>query len=590
MSHPIKFGTFAFAEDSEKPASEIDFRYFVQRVADVFDHMGDGMALTDARSRILWVNNTWSEISGYSREEALGNTPGMLRSNLMKPEFYQSMWQALNDSGDWQGVVYNRHKNGTLYRQLMYISEIRDGAGHKTCYLGVMTSYSRLKQREEERSLTHYDPLTGLPNRTLFTSILEHTLQAAAHKRQRIALLCIDLKNFKKKNIKLGYQVADEILKTYAFRLCQWSDGKYLVARVGGDKFTVLVQTAETINEITGVISQILDRLSTPVELSSGEAIDCGGRIGICVYPDTGKTATEMLHHATLALDQAKAKDDLFQFYSSQIGVMVNRRLEVEHALRSALLNKEISLHYQPQIDITNNSVCGVEALMRWHSQTLGAVSPVDFIPLAEEIGLIDSLGKWAIFEACRQMKIWSDEGFQITMAVNVSAKQIAEHGKNLADLIDAALTMYRLPGELLEIEMTESVFLENEEQLAELHQSLSELGVRLALDDFGTGYSSLGYLSSPVFHKLKIDRMFIRDIITNTNNAKITDAVLGLVRKLKMKTLAEGVEDASQLDFLRAHGCQIIQGYYFSRPLDAEGCGAFLRNARKNGVAPAPV
>jgi diguanylate cyclase (GGDEF)-like protein/PAS domain S-box-containing protein len=544
----------------------------------------DGVIITDARARIVFVNKAWCDTSGYSQEEAIGRTPGALvKSGLQEgSSFYREMWAALTQQDEWRGEIINRDKNGGTSPQFLRVRGVRN-KGVLTHYVGVITDLSRLKQSEREREqLAHYDPLTRLPNRQLARSRLEFAIREAEQNSGRVGLMSIDLDRFKNINDSLGHVVGDQILQHMARRIQERIRGKDTLARLGGDEFMLILAQAKHLNEVARMAQIILDLLRQPVRIEDGREIFIGASVGVSIYPEDGKTATDLIQHADTAMYHAKQQGrDTFCFYTAQLSTQMRQRLYLETQMHRALENGEFKMFYQPQVDIASGQVNGVEALMRWESPELGSISPTEFIPVAEQSGLILSMGAWAMGEACVQAKRWLDEGLPpLVMAVNVSVHQF--RSKNLLAVVETALRQSELPAHYLEIELTESAFFENAEEAIATAHTLHDLGIKLALDDFGTGYSSLAYLSRFPLDKIKIDQSFVRDITSNPTNAAIANATIALAQSLRMSVLAEGVETVSQLNFLRQHGCVSIQGFFFSPPLDAEACAQLLRQGRR--------
>ncbi|HRP95349.1 MAG TPA: EAL domain-containing protein [Rhodocyclaceae bacterium] len=547
----------------------------------------DGIVITDLAPAIVSVNHAWTEITGYGAEESLGRNPSMLRSGLQNPESHESMWRTLLATGYWQGEVWNRRKNGEVYPQLLSITTVRDEAGAPTHYVGVMTDLSRLRRSEAEKErLTHFDPLTQLPNRLLALSRLQHAIERARRQSHAIGVLHLDLDHFKRINDSLGHAVGDDVLVELAGRLQKQLHEDMTLARLGGDEFLIIVEQLEMPDDTARLARRLVDSLRRPVVVADGQQVYPSASLGICIFPDDGGTSQELLQRAETAMYEAKRRGrDQYCFYTEPLGEAVRQRLAIESHLRLALERGELALHYQPQVDIRSGLVNGVEALMRWHSPELGEVPPGIFIPVAEQSGLIFQLGTWALEEACRQNKRWQDEGLpQLCVAVNVSVRQFKD--RNLISTVRRALERSGLPPRCLEVELTESAFVDDVETAIRTSRELHELGVRLSLDDFGTGYSSLAYLSRFAFDKIKIDQSFVADITSNPTNAAIAITTIALADSLRIAVLAEGVETEGQLDFLRRRGCASMQGYLFSRPLSPDDLATLLREARR---LPAP-
>ena len=572
-----------FAEIAAEAIERFRTDQYARQAATVLDNTLDGVIVTDLTPRILSVNKAWCSITGYSADEAIGHNPSMLNSGLQSAEFYESMWSSLKNEGDWQGEVWNRRKNGENYPQLLRISTVRDAQGQPRQYVGVITDLTRLRQSEAERDrLTHYDLLTGLPNRLLAVSRLEHAIEQAERDSGSIALLYLDLDEFQTVNNSLGHETGDRILRLIANRLHERLRGRDTLARLAGDEFVLILEEIDSPDAAARLAEQLLDLLREPVQLEHGPEVYVAASIGISIYPHDGARADVLLQHAETALFQAKRLGrGQYCYYTSALTDAVRQRLAMETQMRHALERGELSLAYQPQVDIVSGRVNGVEALMRWQSESLGRISPSEFIPVAEQSGLILKMGAWALREACRQNKAWQEAGLPaLCMSVNVSVRQFKSG--DLVDVVRQALAESGLAAQWLELELTETVFLDRPQEAVGTCQQLRRLGVKLSLDDFGTGYSSLAYLSRFPFDKIKIDQSFVSDIVSNPVNAAIADATIALANSLRMRVLAEGVETESQLNFIRQRGCSSMQGFLFSRPLFAGDFERLLREARR--------
>jgi diguanylate cyclase (GGDEF)-like protein/PAS domain S-box-containing protein len=576
-----------FATEIGRAAAFSEQAQQLRRAQAVLAISNDGVIITDEKTRIVFVNKTWCDMSGYSHEEAIGRTPALVKSDVQGQQFYQAMWAALSERDEWRGEIINRNKNGETSPKFLSVRGMRV-KGTLTHYVGVITDLSHLKQSEREREqLAHYDPLTHLPNRLLARSRLEFAIEEAERNGDRVGLLYVDLDRFKIVNDSLGHPVGDQILQRMARRIRERVRGKDTLARLGGDEFMLILAHVKHPDEVARMAQIVLDLLRQPVRIDDKREIFIGASVGVSLYPEDGKTATDLIQHADTAMYHAKKLGrNTFCFYTAQLSIQMRQRLHLETQMHQALENGEFKMFYQPQVDIESGRVTGVEALMRWESPEFGSISPIEFIPVSEQSGLILSMGAWAMNEACAQAKRWLDEGLPpISMAVNVSVLQFRSN--NLLTVVEAALRQSGLPAHCLEIELTESAFCENVEEAITITRALHDIGVRLALDDFGTGYSSLAYLSRFPLDKIKIDQSFVRDITSNPINAAIANAIIALAQSLRMSVLAEGVESDSQLNFLRQRGCTSIQGFFFSYPLDADACATFLREGKPLTVAP---
>ncbi|GHT93803.1 hypothetical protein AGMMS49545_13900 [Betaproteobacteria bacterium] len=559
----------------------------LRRALTVLSIANDGVIVTDVDARIVFVNKAWCERSGYSQEEAIGQRPSLVKSNLQGQAFYQEMWSILRENDEWQGEIVNRNKSGEALPQFLRVRGVRD-KGVLTHYVGVITDLTRLKQSEREaEQLAHYDSLTRLPNRLLAISRLNFALEEAERNGSRLGVICINLDRFKNINNSLGYPTGDQVLQRIARRIKERVRGKDTLARLGGDEFMLIQEHVRHPDEVARMAQLMLELMRQPIRLEAENEVYTSASLGVSVYPEDGKTASELIQHADTAMYHAKKQGrDTFCFYTAELSLQMRQRMHLETQMRRALENGEFKLFYQPQADIVNGKINGVESLMRWKSPEFGSIAPGEFIPVAEQSGLIFNLGAWAMNEACAQARRWLDEGLPpLVMAVNVSVYQF--RSKNLLSVVEEALKQSGLPAHYLEIELTESAFFEDAEEAITITHKLHDLGVKLALDDFGTGYSSLAYLSRFTLDKIKIDQGFVRDITSNTTNAAIASATIALAKSLNISSLAEGVENEHQLDFLRQRGCASVQGFLFSHPLDAEACTTFLREGKHLPVIP---
>ena len=536
----------------------------------VFESTRDGVVITTLEPRIVAVNPAYSEITGYSADAVIGRNPGLLRSGRHDRAFYQAMWASLKRLGYWQGEIWNRRANGEVYPQWLTLSTVRDEAGEPSHFVGVFTDLTQLKRSEQQlEHLTHYDPLTDLPNRLLVQSRLEHAIEQARRHRSKVGVLFVDLDRFKNVNDSLGHPAGDELIQAVAARLRGGLRDEDTLARLGGDEFLVVIENLESADEAANVASKLTQRVQSPFCVAGAHEVIVSASIGISLYPDDGDSATGLIQHADAALYQAKARGrDSFCFYSSALTAAVSERMQMEMGLRRALERGELLIHYQPLVSLEGARV-GAEALLRWQAPGEALVRPDRFIPLAEETGLIVPIGAWVLREACRQARAWLDAGLDLgVVSVNLSVRQF--HERNLSSLVADVLHETGLPAARLELEITESALMDDVEQAVQTLQSLREIGVGLAVDDFGTGYSSLAYLKRFPIGKLKIDQSFVRGIATDDSDRAIVTATVAMANSLGFATTAEGVETEAQLDILRALGCGAYQGYLFSRPVDA--------------------
>ena len=555
----------------------------MRQAAAVFGNTQEGVVITDRTGRILRVNPAVCGITGYSEQELVGNTMRLLRSGRHDATFYDRMWAAIRADGFWQGEIWNRRKGGDVYPELLTISTVRDGNGAITNYVGTFTDITYLKQSEQQlERLAHHDALTGLPNRLLLLSRLEHALERTRRNAGIGAVLFVDLDRFKNVNDSLGHPAGDELLIAVARRLRARLRDTDTLARLGGDEFVVILEEVATAEKAAGIAQELINRVSESFQLSGDNEVYIGASIGISMFPSDGEHAAELIQHADTALYEAKeAGKRTYRFYRAELTEAANARLDLEARLRRGLDRGELVLHYQPLVALDGERVVGVEALLRWNDPERGLIPPGHFIPLAEETGLIVPMGEWVLREACRQVQAWRAAGLSVdSVAVNLASRQFLL--TDIADRVRAILAETGLPPRYLELEITESTLMHSGEAMVAKLAELKALGIRLAIDDFGTGYSSLSYLKRFPIDKLKVDKSFVRDIPADTADSEITAAIIGLGKTLQLEVLAEGVETPAQLAFLRQHGCDTAQGYLFSRPLPPADLEKYLAESAR--------
>ncbi|WP_285960168.1 EAL domain-containing protein [Pseudomonas tohonis] len=541
------------------------------QAATVFESTAEGVMITDTEQRITAVNRAFTEITGYSEAEALGQSPRLLASGQHDSAFYAAMWHQLAADGHWQGEIWNRRKNGEPYPEWLTISAVRNRDDQITHFVGVFADISTLKHAQARLDYqAHHDPLTGLPNRILFESRLQAALLDATTDAQQGAVLFIDLDRFKHINDSLGHPVGDLLLKSIAARLKDQLRDIDTVARLGGDEFIILLPGLHNAADAEHVASKVLACFSAPFEADDHEFFTSAS-IGISLYPEHGNDVATVVKNADAAMYRAKSKGrNRIEFYTRDLTFQANERMALEIELRRALERGELSLYYQPKLCLQNRRLIGAEALIRWHHPLFGEISPERFIPLAEENGLILPLGDWVLAEACRQMREWQDRHAPFgPLSVNLAGAQLRQ--PQLVERIDRLLQDTGVVPCHLQLEITEGFIMSQaEEALAVLH-ALKALGVQLAIDDFGTGYSSLSYLKRLPLDIIKIDKSFVRGLPDDLEDAAIARAIIALGRSMQLTVIAEGVETHAQEAFLTAEGCEQIQGYVVSRPLPAD-------------------
>jgi diguanylate cyclase (GGDEF)-like protein/PAS domain S-box-containing protein len=551
----------------------------VRLLAAALESTRDGVMIMDTDGRIVSVNRSLRETTGFSDQELLGKTPALLRSRHHASAAHREILRALAVAGHWEGEVWSARKDRSDFPAWLTVSAVRDELGHCTHYVAVYTDISKLKQNEIELDqLAHFDTLTGLPNRALLNARLEHALEKSRRHGDCVAVLFIDLDDFKKINDSLGHAAGDELLVAAAQRLKKRVRDEDTLARLGGDDFVVLVEALEQTHDAARIARDISELLAAPFRLSTGHELYLQASIGISVVPDDGECAADLLRGADTALYRAKADGGGIAFCTGDMSTQARCDLELEGALRQALFNDEFHLAFQPKVDMQTGRISGAEALLRWNRPGHGAVSPASFIPLAERTGLIAPIGRWVIAAACRQMRDWLNEGLPpVAIAVNVSARQF--RSDDLRANIVGALRQYDIPPHALELELTESMLVERPEEATDSLRQLKEIGVRLSLDDFGTGFSSLAYLIRFPIDTLKIDRSFVGNMEVERTAMVVVNSIIELARRIGLHVVAEGVETAGQFVYLQARGCNEMQGYFFSKPLPAAEFAELFRS-----------
>lgn len=538
--------------------------------ATVFEHSVEGIVITDPEANIVDVNRAFSEILGYSRDEVMGQTPKLWQSGRHDKEFFRVMWASLIETGQWRGELWNRRKDGSVFPEWLTINDVRDDHGNLTHYIGIFSDISQIKQSQEQIDfLAHHDPLTELPNRLLFHERLEHAIHHASRHRSELAVIFVDLDRFKQINDGLDHVHGDLLLQKVAKRLKNSIRRHDTLARIGGDEFIILLEAIDK-SEAIGLTVQKISSAFDKSFLVKDNELSITASIGVAIYPPDGEDAETLIRNSDTAMFRAKELGrNNYQFYTESLTLNTLQRVAMENNLRKALEREEFNLVYQPQIELTSGKIIGAEALLRWNNKQFGSVSPARFIPLAEETGLIHSIGKWVLNMACRQAEQWISDGLDLQyIAVNVAGQQI-QKGELVND-VTQALANSRLAPERLELEVTESFIMEDPEFTIEQLSILRDIGVAMSIDDFGTGYSSLSYLKRLPVNKLKIDQSFVRDIPDDRDDMAITDAVIRMGQSLGLSVIAEGVETEIQKNFLIEHGCVNGQGYLFSKPIDA--------------------
>lgn len=542
----------------------------LRQAAAVFDCTREGVLVTDSNGLIVHVNRAFMEITGYQGEEVLGQRPSLFKSGHHPPAFYQAMFATLNSTGEWSGEIWNRRKSGEIYPQWQTIRIIHDDQRRLSHYVAVFSDISAIKNSEHKLThLAHYDPLTDLPNRLLFTDRAEQALAAAQIHKRGCALLMIDLDHFKMINDSLGHNIGDQLLKEVAERLKAMVGPGITLARLGGDEFAVLAESCLQMVHAAALAQRIIDGLKEPFQID-GHQLFVNISVGISLFPGDALSAAQLLRNSDSALFKAKsAGRNGYALYTEELTAHAQQRVETAFELRRALEQQELRVYYQPVHDLKTSRLIGVEALVRWEHPQRGLVSPAEFIPIAERTGLIAEIDAWVMRQACEQMCQWQQAGVVLSfVAVNVSSRFFAR--RELFQQVAKVLLETGLDPAFLELEVTESAVMDDPEVALEQMHRLRELGVRLAIDDFGTGYSSLLRLKRLPVQKLKIDQGFVAGLPWDEDDAAIVRVIIALAQSMGMQVHAEGIEQVEQASFLLEHRCDLGQGYWFGRPVPA--------------------
>jgi len=564
-----------FSDITERRLAEVKSRLAFEAIS----HSGEGILVTDAEHRVISANPAFETVTGYSAEEVVGEPPAIFSSSRQKEGFFDEVRQSLESAGHWQGEVWNRRKNGEVYPEWLGISAVRETDGRAKYYVYIFSDMTERKAAQERiEFLAHHDPLTELPNRLLLRDRMVQAMARATRMQNRVALMFLDLDRFKKINDSLGHPVGDALLKAVVERLKCCVRESDTISRQGGDEFIIVLNDVRDTDAVARVADKIHQRMGQPFEIGEHSLITSFS-IGVAIYPDDGEDFDVLMQKADTAMYHAKeAGRNSHRFFTEQMNLQVVEHMTLETQLRRALENNEFVLHYQPQLDLQERTIVGIEALVRWNNPENGLVPPGKFIPVAEESGLIVRIGAWVLREACRQAKAWQDAGLPpLVMAVNLSAIQFKR--LDLVNTVINALVLSDLDSHWLELELTESILLQDAEATLDTVHRLKALGVKLSVDDFGTGYSSLAYLKRFAVDKLKIDQSFVRDLLTDPDDAAIVRAIIQMAHSLKLRTIAEGVENEELSNLLTLFRCDEIQGYWLARPMPADELEAFLRN-----------
>lgn len=536
----------------------------------IIEDSDQGILITDAFERIVSVNKAFSTITGYTAEEAVGQTTDLLRSGAHNADFRSTVRASMQGDGPWQGEIIGKRKNGELFPQSVSISVVRNEMGQVTHAFSIFSDISTLRAAETRmQHLANFDNLTGLPNLSHFHHLVGVALASARRNNSCGALLTISLRRFNAINDTFGYDFGNELLRQISQRIRQSLRDEDVLSRIGGDEFVVALLTV-TQREHSAIVAQkLLEAIKSPFIIDANE-VHASAILGISVFPEDGMDTNALLHCANVAVKRCKADSDAgYLFYSAEMNKRAKERWQLESELRHALVSHELLLHYQPKVSLRNGRIVGAEALIRWQHPTRGMVSPAQFIPVAEETGLILDIGSWVLEDACRQIRAWLDAGVAVPLiAINLSARQF---DILLPARIQSVLDHYNIDAYRLQLEITESLLMNGTESMMQIMNALVAMGLALSMDDFGTGYSSLSYLKKFPITTLKIDRSFVIGIPADESDCAIASAIVTMAQQLRQEIVAEGVETIEQMQFLRALGCDQLQGFLFSKGVTAD-------------------
>ena len=536
--------------------------------ATVFRHTADGIIITDGAANIVSVNQAYTNITGYTAEDTIGRKPNMLQSGRQDKMFYEDMWRQIIDNGVWHGEIWNRRKDGEVFPVWQTITSVKNDVGETTNYVSVFSDITEAKQSQERlERLAHFDALTELPNRVLFKDRVNQALVHARRGSKKLAIILFDLDGFKTVNDSLGHPIGDRLLQLVAQRMRHCMRAEDTVARLGGDEFAVLITDLSTSDDAIQVAQKIL-QASQEAYLVDDHTVMVTSSVGISIFPDDNEDGNDLIRNADAAMYAAKAKGrNTYCFYQAAMTERAQQRLNAERDLRRAIEQNEFEVWYQPQIDLATQHLLGAEALIRWRDPQRGLISPCDFIPLAEQNGMILPIGELVLHQVCKDFCEWQAAKLNAKrLSINVAGPQF--YRSDIVATIKHCMTKYQIPQDVLEIEITETFMMENPQEIKDILLAIQALGVTIAIDDFGTGYSSLAYLRELPIDTLKIDRAFIRDVPSNTKELAIIRAILALGASMGFNVVAEGIETQEQCEFLQTEGCSEGQGYYFAKPM----------------------
>ncbi|WEJ61832.1 putative bifunctional diguanylate cyclase/phosphodiesterase [Thiomicrorhabdus lithotrophica] len=545
----------------------------------LFEHTGEPVLISNSKNEIIKVNRAFEEALGYKQSDLIGKDPKVLASGKTDPQTYESLWRLLKNNISWHGELWNRHENGKIIPFWATISPIRNNQNEIENYIANYSDISQIKDVEARiHKLAHQDSLTGLLNRLSLEDRLKQSISEAKRNQHNLAVLFLDMDRFKIINDTIGHHAGDEILIQIAHRLKSILRESDIISRIGGDEFVIALPNYGEIYSLKNLIDKIINELRVPYMVDGNKLVSTPS-LGISLYPEDGTDSESLMKNADTAMYSVKEHGrNSYQFFKQEMNDVIQMKLILEQELLNAIEQNEFCLYYQPQICGKEHKIIGLEALIRWQHPEKGLISPDFFIPIAEESGLIIPISQWVLHEAIKTIANFKEFGFSnITMAINISQQQFKS--ESFHDEIARTLKTFNIPGRFLELEITESQAMENAEQTIEILHGLKKLNVSIALDDFGTGYSSLAYLKRLPIDIVKVDRSFIQDIEHDSNDAEISSAAISLSHNLGLKVIAEGVETETQLAFLKSHNCDVMQGYFFSRPLPENELLAWMKS-----------
>ncbi|MFW5501428.1 MULTISPECIES: EAL domain-containing protein [unclassified Maridesulfovibrio] len=537
----------------------------------VFRHSSEGVTITDSNNNIIYLNDAFTHITGYSEEEAIGQNPSILKSNRHKPSFYKGVWKSIKANGMWEGEIWNRRKNGEVFPEWISIKAITDVNGEVVNYIAVFRDISEAKASQRKiQHQAYHDALTGLPNRTLLVDRIRKAIASSKDNNSCIALLFIDLDNFKNINDSLGYVIGDSVLQQAATRIREFINEKDTVSRIGGDEFVIMLKDLQDKHDAAVMADKLISLFAQSFNVNSHQ-FTITPSIGIALYPDDGETPYSLVRNADTAMNKAKQEGrNRYHLFTPGLTKSALRRISMENKLRQTASNNGFTVYYQPKVNLNDKTIVGMEALVRWIQPDGTIISPAEFIPLAEETGLIVPIGEQVLEAACLDtVELNQRFGTNLKVSVNLSLRQFKQEQlmKNIMDII----AMTAICPSCLELEITESTVMDDIEQTKKILEKLDKLGITLSIDDFGTGYSSLSHLKNMPMHTLKIDQSFVAGLPHNKSDQKLVRAIMSLAKSFDLSTVAEGIETPEQYNYMREIGCEVMQGYYYSPPVPLE-------------------